>query len=118
MVSSINALNDFVIPFFFSLAVMRNPVACNKGHTMCEKCLETAMFKGNGNCPVDRTFLGAVLPVRNLALQEGALCCPFNCGEILRQGGTVRNHFEEYKAPHLNATMATLLQTIKSKVLT
>ena len=37
---------------------------------MCEKCLEMAMFKGNGNCPVDRTFVGAVLPVRNLALQS------------------------------------------------
>ena len=70
MVSSVNALNGFVTAFFFSLAVMRNPVVCNKGHTICEKCLETAMFKGNGNCPVDRTFVGAVLPVRNLALQS------------------------------------------------
>ena len=49
---------------------MRNPVVCNKGHTMCEKCLERAMFKGSGNCPVDRTFVGAVLSVRNLALQS------------------------------------------------
>ena len=46
---------------------------------MCEMCLQTAMLKGNGNCPVDRNFMGIVKPVRNLALKSMLLKLIIKC---------------------------------------
>lgn len=54
----------------YSLEVLREPVICRDGHTMCKACLDTALSGTFPTCPVDRTYLGSSTAVRNLALQS------------------------------------------------
>ena len=49
--------------------MLRDPVVCRDGHTMCKVCLDKATSGSFPACPVDRSYLGTSGPVRNLALQ-------------------------------------------------
>lgn len=66
--------------FTFSLAVLRDPVVCKDGHTLCSKCLNRAISTGNRTCPVDRSYLGIREPSRNRAvhamIQKLIIKCP------------------------------------------
>ena len=63
----------------YSLEVLRDPVICRHGHTMCKVCLETALSGTFPTCPVDRRYLGTSTPVRNLALQSLIMGFPIKC---------------------------------------
>lgn len=63
----------------YSLEVLREPVICRDGHTMCKVCLDTALSGTFPTCPVDRQYLGTSTPVRNLALQSLIMGLTIKC---------------------------------------